>query len=146
MAAKYGGDQVEMTSAPVGAALRRQARQRRANVYLFSLMVRPDDLVNQRASVAALAVERCRRDHAGALPGALQDLVPKYLDAVPQDPVTGRALLFKKDVGVYTIDSVGTDKQDNGGDLNSELLQVIRQGHGRRTIRGADLGVRVVLR
>lgn len=149
MAAKYGGDQEEMTATPVGrfVAIRRGARDLGVNAYRwFSLIVRPDDLVNQRASVAAIAVERYRRDHAGALPGALQDLVPQYLDAVPLDPVTGQALLFKKQAGAYSIYSVGTDKQDNGGDLNSELLQVIKQGHGRRIIRGADLGVRVVIR
>ncbi|MDP2321206.1 MAG: hypothetical protein Q8O42_17920 [Acidobacteriota bacterium] len=149
MASKHGRGVDGRTSTPVGpvAAILRGAHYQRLGAYqTFALIVRPDDLVNQRASVAAIAVERYRRDHAGALPGGLQDLVPQYLDAVPQDPVTGQALLFKKEARSYTIYSVGTDKQDNGGDLNSELLQVIKQGHGRRTIRGADLGVRVVLR
>jgi hypothetical protein len=150
MAAKYGGEQREMTSAPVGplAAIRRAALYQRLHAYeTFSRIARPDDLVNHRASVAAIAAERYRRDHTGAMPGTLQDLVPQYLAAVPQDPVTGQALLFKTDAGAYTIYSVGTDKKDNGGDLNSELLKVIQQGHGGgRAIRGADLGVRVVIR
>lgn len=146
MAAKYGGEQVEMTSAPLGpaAAVRRTAMYRRLHAYeTFSRIARPDDLVSQRASVAAIAVERYRRDHQGALPGALQDLVPQYLDAVPQDPVTGGSLLFKQDSGAYTIYSVGPDKKDDGGDLNSELLKVIKQGYGVRVVRGADLGIRV---
>ena len=70
--------------------------------------------------------------------------MPQYLAAVPQDPATGGPLLFKKDAAAYTIYSVGPDKKDDGGDLNSELLKVIKQGYGRRIIRGADLGVRVV--
>jgi hypothetical protein len=149
MAVKYGGDGQAMTSLPVGpvAAIRRAALYQRLNAYrTFSMIVRPDDLVNHRASAAAVAVERYRRDHAGALPAALQDLVPQYLEAVSQDPATGQALLFKKDAGSYTIYSVGPDKKDDGGDLNSDLLARIKRGHGPRTLRGADLGVRVVIR
>lgn len=149
MASKYGGEQVEMTSAPVGpvAALRRAALYQRLHAYeTFSRIARPDDLVSHRASVAAIAVERHRRDHKGALPGALRDLVPKYLAAVPEDPVTGGPLLFRQDAAAYTIYSAGPDKKDDGGDLNSELLKVIKQGFGLRFIRGADLGVRVVIR
>lgn len=149
MAAKYRGEQAETPSAATGplAAIRRAAFYQRQNVYeMFSRIARPDDLVNHRASIAAIAVERYRRDHNGALPGTLQDLVPQYLAVVPADPVTGRPLLFKQDAAAYTIYSVGLDKKDDGGDLNSQLLKVIKQGYGGRIIRGADLGVRVVIR
>lgn len=148
MAAKYRGEQVERP-APAGflAGLRRAAFYQRENVYaMFSRIARPDDLVNHRASIAAIAVERYRRDHKGALPGALHDLVPPYLAAVPVDPVTGGPLLFKHDAAAYTIYSVGPDKNDDGGDLNSLLLKAIKQGYGGRVVRGADLGVRVVIR
>lgn len=130
MASKYGGARFD--------------DRRRAAYETFAMVMRPDDLIKHRASIAAIAVERYRRDHGGALPGMLQDLVPQYLDAVPQDPATGQALLFKKDAGAFTIYSVGVDKKDDGGDLNSELLKTIKQGHGRRVIRGTDIGVRVL--
>ena len=100
MAAKYGSDH-DPRSRPssVGplAAIRRRAFYERLDAYeIFARIMRPDDLVKHRASVAAIAVERYRRDHAGALPGSLQDLAPQYLDAVPQDPVTGAPLLVQE--------------------------------------------------
>ncbi len=149
MAAKYRGEQGETPLAAAGsmAGIRRAAFYQRQSVYeMFSRIARPDDLVSHRASVAAIAIELYRRDHAGALPAALPELVPHYLDSVPQDPVTGQPLLFKQDAAAYTIYSVGIDKKDDGGDLNSELLKGIKQGFGRRVIRGADLGVRVLVR
>jgi len=149
MAANYRGEQAAMTSPGAGplAAIRGAVFYQRQGVYeLFSRIARPDDLVNHRASITAIAVERYRRDHTGALPSALPDLVPQYLAAVPQDPATGGPLLFKQDATAYTIYSVGPDKKDDGGDLNSALLKAIKQGYGGRAIRGADLGVRVVIK
>jgi len=127
------------------AAIQRASRYQRLGAYgTFAMIVRPDDLVNHRASVTAIAVERYRRDHAGALPAVLQDLLPQYIDAVPQDPVTGGPLRFKKAADAYVIYSVGPDKKDDGGDLTSELLKTIKQGYGPRVVRGADIGVRVL--
>lgn len=148
MVAKYRGDQGEMTppSGPLAAIRRAAFYQRQSVDGMFARIARPDDLVNLRASIAAIAVERHRRDHNGALPAALQDLVPQYLAVVPADPVTGGPLLFKRDAAAYTIYSVGPDKKDDGGDLNSLLLKAIKQGFGGRVVRGADLGVRVVMR
>lgn len=70
----------------------------------------------------------------------------RYLAAIPEDPVTQGPLLFNRDAAAYNIYSVGPDKKDDGGDLNSELLKAIKQGYGWRFIRGADLGARVVIR
>lgn len=149
MAMKYGGEQEEFSAPPAGpmTAIRRAARYQRLNAYqAFSQIVLPNGVVSHRASIAAIAVERYRRDHAGALPATLLELVPRYLPAVPEDPVTGQPLLFRQDAAAYAIYSVGIDKKDDGGDLNSDLLKVIKQGFGRRIIGGADLGVRVVVR
>jgi hypothetical protein len=113
---------------------------------IFKRAVMPDELIVNRSSRAAIAVERFRRARQGAMPATLQALVPDFLTSVPQDPITGGPLLFKQDAGAYTIYSVGPDLKDDGGDLNSELLKVIKQGYGRRIVAGADIGVRVVVR
>ena len=67
-----------------------------------------------RAARAALAVERYRRTR-GPLPETLSDLVPDFLDAVPQDPFDGEPLRYKRlDVG-YVVYSVGPNEADDGG-------------------------------
>ena len=40
-------------------------------------------------AIVMLAVERHRLAHAGRLPGKLDDLVPRYLKALPLDPFEG---------------------------------------------------------
>lgn len=112
----------------------------------FSVAVDPRSLIVDRCSVAAVAVERFRRDHGGALPAALTELVPRYLADVPVDPYSGTAMLFLPSAHAYTTYSVGSNQQDDGGDLTSELEQAIARGWGRRAIRGADIGVRVRIR
>ncbi|MGH8638522.1 MAG: hypothetical protein ACREUZ_15400, partial [Burkholderiales bacterium] len=44
-----------------------------------------------------------------------------------------------------TMYSVGPNQRDDQGDLSSELERVQQQGRGRRSIRGADIGVRVLI-
>jgi hypothetical protein len=102
--------------------------------------------VRDRAARIALAIARYRLAHAGALPTSLSDLVPGYLSAVPQDPLSGAPMRFRTEPGAYTVYSVGMDGDDDGGDLASELKTVIQRGWGRRQIRGQDLGVRVLVR
>jgi hypothetical protein len=102
-------------------------------------------LVTDRCSRVAVAIERFRLDHSGALPPDLEALVPKYVSGVPIDPASGRALLYRQQTGAYLVYSVGIDGKDDGGDLNSELLQVIKRGWGRRNIAGRDTGIRVAV-
>ena len=109
----------------------------------FSQAVDATQLVIDRSSRVAVAIERFRRDR-NALPTALSDLVPQYLGEVPSDPYSGRPLLFRRAESGYTVYSVGANQQDDQGDLSSELERVQRQGWGRRLIRGADVGVRVL--
>jgi hypothetical protein len=113
-------------------------------VGVFSRAVDATRLIIDRSSRVAVAVERFRRDR-GTLPGALTDLVPAYLRDVPVDPHSGRPLLFRPADGAYTIYSVGPDLKDDGGDLTSELQNTLARGWGRRLIRGADVGVRVLI-
>ena len=81
-------------------------------------------VANRRLAAVAVAVRLYRVDHAGRLPGALADLVPQYLPAVPVDPMRadggplGYAPTYAPPYGgpasprVY---SVGRDGADDGG-------------------------------
>lgn len=109
----------------------------------FSQAVDPTQLIVDRASRVAVAIERFRRERS-ALPAQLSDLVPQYLREIPVDPYSGRPLLFRPAKDAYTVYSVGPNQQDDQGDLSSELERVQQQGWGRRSIRGSDVGVRVL--
>ena len=109
----------------------------------FSQAVDSTQLIIDRSSRVAVAIERFRRDR-NALPTALSDLVPQYLREIPSDPYSGRPLLFRPAESGYTVYSVGPNQQDDRGDLSSELERVQQQGWGRSSIRGADVGVRVL--
>ena len=63
---------------------------------------------------AAIAVHRYQRDN-GKVSDTLQDLVPKYINAVPQDPFSGKEMLYKHDQSGYVIYSVGENLKDDGG-------------------------------
>ena len=78
----------------------------------------------RRLAAVAVAVRLYRVDHAGRLPGALADLVPQYLPAVPADPMRpdggplGYAPTYAPPGGGPTsprVYSVGPDGADNGG-------------------------------
>jgi hypothetical protein len=103
-------------------------------------------LTLDRASAAAIAVTLYRMDHAGAMPPTLEDCVPAFLPAVPEDPATGGPLLFQVTHDAFTIYSVGLDKRDDGGDLTSDLRAVDERGWGQRRLRGKDVGIRVLLK
>ncbi|HRJ70649.1 MAG TPA: hypothetical protein PLS03_00410 [Terrimicrobiaceae bacterium] len=70
-------------------------------------------------TIAALAIRRYQIDHGGALPAALEALVPEYLSAVPQDPLAGRPLRYQVlDPDGFLLYSAGLDGIDNGGDAS----------------------------
>jgi hypothetical protein len=66
------------------------------------------------AAIAAIAIERYRRQH-GTLPSDLTQLVPEYLRAVPFDPFSGRPLRYVLGEDEYLIYNVGADGIDNLG-------------------------------
>jgi hypothetical protein len=85
-----------------------------------------------RTAIAALAIERYRLDH-GTWPESLDQLVPKYLAAVPNDPfIPGPLKLRKLPDGLFVY-SVGFDGHDDGGKIDPKL----------RMRDGADLGFRL---
>jgi hypothetical protein len=61
------------------------------------------------------------------------------------DPADGNPIRFARDAQSYTIYSVGADRQDNQGDLSSELRGVLEKGWGRRHPAGRDQGVRILV-
>jgi len=67
-----------------------------------------------RATGCLLAIARYRCDHQ-KLPAALEELVGDYLAAVPADPFTGAALIYKQDEKGFQVYSVGRDRKDDGG-------------------------------
>jgi hypothetical protein len=141
---------------PARAAGRRAALDRRRETpltsrnYLFSedlaldafgWATDPTSLIGDRASLTAVAIERYRRDHDDALPQALAALVPEYLASVPDDPFSGRDLLFRAGANAYTIYSIGPDLTDDGG----ELTRPAPIGSMVRRAPAGDIGVRVLL-
>ena len=68
-----------------------------------------------RSAQAAMAIERWRLAHAGALPGSLEVLVPEYLPAMPEDPLDGKPLRYRIRTPGYVVYSVGEDGLDDGG-------------------------------
>jgi hypothetical protein len=73
----------------------------------------------ERAAIAILAIERFRRER-GELPDTLDDLVPDYIAAVPEDPCNGYPLRMVKRNGGYAVYGVGSDLVDNVGGVETK--------------------------
>lgn len=76
-----------------------------------------------QALQTVIALELFKRK-AGKYPETLAELVPDYLPALPQDPMTGDGLKYKLQEGRPLLYSVGTDLKDDGG-----TPPVDKQGH-----------------
>jgi len=74
-------------------------------------------VILNRCLQSALAL-RVYEAEVGRLPETLGDLVPKFLPAVPEDPLTGAALKWNPQT--KRIYSVGEDGRDDGGDFEPE--------------------------
>jgi hypothetical protein len=97
-----------------------------------------ENLALARASIAALAIERYRLAHDGALPPSLAELVPAYLESALEDPFTGAELHYRRAAGRYVVYSAGLNRADDGGewDVVSDL-QTTRRGSPK------DVGIAV---
>ena len=67
-----------------------------------------------RVTLAALAVERYRLAE-GHLPKSLDNLVPAYMEIVPEDPFNGQSLRYRRLKTGFVVYSVNEDLSDNGG-------------------------------
>jgi len=68
----------------------------------------------------ALAAELYRRQN-GSWPPGLEELVPKYLPAVPVDPFTGQSLKFIVADDEFKVYSVGEDGKEDGGKFSERM-------------------------
>lgn len=89
------------------------------------------DLAQTRLASLALASRLYTFDH-GKLPTTLKELVPRYIRAVPDDPMIAggvtplRLTSTHNDPRVY---SVGDDGHDDGGETNADRDVVYRMNH-----------------
>jgi hypothetical protein len=69
----------------------------------------------RQLAVTALALAR-HHLAVGSYPDRLEDLVPRFLAAVPMDPVDGRALRYRREDPQFPrLYSVGLNGKDDGG-------------------------------
>lgn len=59
----------------------------------------------------------------GALPETLAELVPTYLEAVPQDPADGNPMRYSAQKKI--LYSIGSDREDGGGSVNSGVNEAL---------------------
>lgn len=76
----------------------------------------PNKQAHTRAATVAVAATNYRID-TGHYPSSLEELVPKYLPAIPADPFDGKPMRYLLKDGQVTIYSVGDDRVDDGGQL-----------------------------
>ena len=97
-----------------------------------------------RTARVAVAIERYRLAHAGALPATLDELVPALLPGVPIDPFSGAPVTLVRLDDRYVVYSFGTNLKDEGG----RQLTGPAPKTGRRDQLNAspDIGVQVTLK
>jgi hypothetical protein len=71
-------------------------------------------LAHERLLLGELALRRLRSEQ-GRPPAALDELVTNYVSKVPQDPFTGKPLIYRPNGTNWLLYSVGPDLIDDGG-------------------------------
>ena len=74
----------------------------------------------------AMGIRLYELEH-GAAPQKLDELVPAYLPAVPDDPFDGAPLRYVNEKGTWRLYSIGPDRKDQQG---KQILPVTLQGPG----------------
>lgn len=85
----------------------------------------------QRCTCTALALERFRRDN-GHWPATLNDLVPRYLAAVPLDPFNGQLLRYRMLPDGVVIYAVGSNQTDDNGRSGHDVTFTLWNADKRR--------------
>ncbi len=78
-----------------------------------------ETLAGIRCTNEAIAIERYRHQE-GRLPETLAETAPKYIESVPLDPFTGKALLYIHDEQTYTVYSAGMNRIDDKGAITGK--------------------------
>jgi len=68
----------------------------------------------ERTAVTALGIERFRLAN-GRSPEKLEEIVPEFLPALPNDPFDGKPMRFRRLAKGYVVYSIGNDRHDDGG-------------------------------
>lgn len=71
-------------------------------------------IAHERLISGELAL-RCCQSEKSSLPARLDQLVPNYLSRVPQDPFSGKPLIYRPKGTNWLLYSVGTDGVGDGG-------------------------------
>lgn len=72
-------------------------------------------IAHLRGLRVAIAIQRYRLA-TGTLPDILADLVPAYLESIPEDPFDGNDMRYKKlKAGGFVVYSIGEDLSDDAG-------------------------------
>ena len=80
-------------------------------------------LTTSRLAITVAALER-HRLATGTYPKSLDDLVPRFLVAVPLDPMDGQPLRYRLNAdGTFTLYSVGPNHDDDHGVFESQQSQ-----------------------
>ncbi len=61
------------------------------------------------------------RASSGSYPASLEALVPTWIAAIPEDPVSGAPFVYRRDGESYALYSVGMNGLDDGGNDESDL-------------------------
>ena len=78
----------------------------------FALALRPCAIQRQLQIVLALG---SFREAKGSYPVTLAELAPGYLERVPRDPLSGAAMVYRREGGGYVLYGVGLNGKDDGG-------------------------------
>jgi hypothetical protein len=71
-------------------------------------------IAHERLLAVELAL-RCYNSEQGHVPTVLEQLVPQYLQRVPEDPFSGRPVIYHPQGTNWLVYSVGEDGVDDGG-------------------------------
>ncbi|NLF29726.1 MAG: hypothetical protein GX591_02425 [Planctomycetes bacterium] len=72
------------------------------------------NVASHQLTLLALALEIGRAEQ-GRYPTRLESLVGRYVEAVPVDPFSGRALIYRREGEGYVVYSIGPNLRDDGG-------------------------------
>ena len=70
--------------------------------------------ITHHLTLLALALEIARADD-GRYPTRLQSLLGRYVESLPVDPFSGKALIYRREGEGYVLYSVGRNLRDDGG-------------------------------
>ena len=99
-------------------------------------------LAQVRSADCVIAIERYRQAHQGALPAALDSLMPQFLERTPVDPFSGASLKFTVQGNRYAVYSIGADFKDDGGTALSAAPRPETGNQARRDL-APDIGFTV---